>query len=182
MAYSAWSVIAGEQPTTSKWNILGTNDATFNTNFVGPGTINSSALNNQYKFSVYRNAAYNTSVSAIAIPYDTKLFDTGTNVDVVTNKGRFTAPIAGFYFFTAAILVAATSGDHYTLAIAKNGSEFERGLELSASQTTNYTLSTNAFLQLAANDFVEGFFGGAVRAITTGSTFVWFTGFLVSAT
>jgi hypothetical protein len=30
MAYSAWSVIAGEQPTTSKWNILGTNDASFN--------------------------------------------------------------------------------------------------------------------------------------------------------
>jgi hypothetical protein len=30
MAYAAWSVIAGEQPTTSKWNILGTNDASFN--------------------------------------------------------------------------------------------------------------------------------------------------------
>ena len=30
MAYAAWSVIAGEQPTTSKWNILGSNDAAFN--------------------------------------------------------------------------------------------------------------------------------------------------------
>lgn len=30
MAYSAWSVIAGEQPTASKWNQLGTNDASFN--------------------------------------------------------------------------------------------------------------------------------------------------------
>ena len=30
MAYAAWSVIAGEQPTTAKWNILGTNDASFN--------------------------------------------------------------------------------------------------------------------------------------------------------
>jgi hypothetical protein len=30
MSYAAWSVIAGEQPTTSKWNILGTNDSSFN--------------------------------------------------------------------------------------------------------------------------------------------------------
>lgn len=30
MSYAAWSVIAGEQPTTSKWNILGANDSSFN--------------------------------------------------------------------------------------------------------------------------------------------------------
>ncbi len=30
MAYAAWSVTFGEQPTASKWNILGTNDASFN--------------------------------------------------------------------------------------------------------------------------------------------------------
>lgn len=30
MAYSAWSVVFGEVPTDSKWNILGTNDDSFN--------------------------------------------------------------------------------------------------------------------------------------------------------
>ncbi len=30
MAYSSWSVSFGEQPSASKWNILGTNDASFN--------------------------------------------------------------------------------------------------------------------------------------------------------
>lgn len=30
MAYESWSVIAGEAPTESKWNKLGTNDADFN--------------------------------------------------------------------------------------------------------------------------------------------------------
>lgn len=30
MAYAAWSVVFGEQPSASKWNILGTNDASFN--------------------------------------------------------------------------------------------------------------------------------------------------------
>lgn len=29
MSYAAWSVVFGEQPTASKWNILGTNDASF---------------------------------------------------------------------------------------------------------------------------------------------------------
>jgi hypothetical protein len=29
MAYSAWSVVFGEQPSAAKWNILGTNDAHF---------------------------------------------------------------------------------------------------------------------------------------------------------
>lgn len=29
--YAAWSVVAGEQPTTAKWNILGSNDSSFNT-------------------------------------------------------------------------------------------------------------------------------------------------------
>lgn len=31
MAYTAWSVVFGEQPSASKWNILGSNDADFNT-------------------------------------------------------------------------------------------------------------------------------------------------------
>lgn len=30
MAYASWTVTAGETPTASKWNILGTNDASFN--------------------------------------------------------------------------------------------------------------------------------------------------------
>ncbi len=29
MAYSSWSVIAGETPTATKWNLLGSNDADF---------------------------------------------------------------------------------------------------------------------------------------------------------
>lgn len=37
MAYSAWSVVFGEQVSAAKWNILGTNDASFNT-YIGSGT------------------------------------------------------------------------------------------------------------------------------------------------
>lgn len=30
MSYSSWSVVFGEQPSAAKWNILGTNDSSFN--------------------------------------------------------------------------------------------------------------------------------------------------------
>lgn len=42
MAYQAWSVVFGEQPSASKWNILGTNDASFNDGTgIGDDTIDS---------------------------------------------------------------------------------------------------------------------------------------------
>lgn len=37
MAYVAWSVTFGEQPSAAKWNILGTNDAFFDS-LIGSGT------------------------------------------------------------------------------------------------------------------------------------------------
>lgn len=37
MAYQSWSVSFGEQPSAAKWNILGTNDATFDA-LIGSGT------------------------------------------------------------------------------------------------------------------------------------------------
>lgn len=39
MAYSSWSVVFGEQPSAAKWNILGTNDSAFNTNFTRAGMV-----------------------------------------------------------------------------------------------------------------------------------------------
>lgn len=37
MAYASWSVVFNEQPSASKWNILGTNDAYFDS-IIGSGT------------------------------------------------------------------------------------------------------------------------------------------------
>lgn len=34
MGYASWSVVFGEQPSAAKWNILGTNDAEFNSMIV----------------------------------------------------------------------------------------------------------------------------------------------------
>lgn len=38
MAYTSWSVVFGEQPSAAKWNILGSNDAHFNSWITGVRT------------------------------------------------------------------------------------------------------------------------------------------------
>lgn len=61
MAYTAWSVVFGEQPSAAKWNILGTNDASFND---GTGLNNGST---QQIVSTLSNAV---STGTTTIPLD----------------------------------------------------------------------------------------------------------------
>lgn len=50
MAYASWSVTFGEQPSAAKWNILGTNDASFNdgtgigTNAIAAASLKTNAI------------------------------------------------------------------------------------------------------------------------------------------
>lgn len=73
MAYQAWSVVFGEQPSASKWNILGTNDASFNdgSGFANGalGSVNASLANGiicQVVKAGYSAGATGTTT----IPYD----------------------------------------------------------------------------------------------------------------
>lgn len=185
MSYAAWSVVFGEQPSAAKWNILGTNDSSFND---GTGIANMevgsghTSMKLDYKFRVYRNAALNTGNGAFAIvTCDTKSYDTSSNVDVVTNKGRFTAPVAGFYHFSGEVSV--TSNADLMAALFKNGSVVSYGTRFTTAATLqNVVVSDN--LQLAANDFVElNTFSGSTKALeVSGAIENYFTGFLISQT
>jgi len=150
------------------------------------GNLYTSKVYNPYKFSVYRTAAYSLSVAQAAVPFDTKLFDTGTNIDVVTNKGRFTAPVAGFYCFSAGITVAATTGDHVYMDLFKNGGVVIRLAEANAAATTNQFYGGSVTLQLAANDYIEVYVADStIRALTVSAPqypYNYFSGFLVSVT
>lgn len=60
MAYSSWSVSFGEQPSAAKWNILGTNDAYFDS-LIGSGTAWTSATPTWTNLTVGTGGnAYNT--------------------------------------------------------------------------------------------------------------------------
>lgn len=136
-------------------------------------------LYNPNKFRVYRSAALTlSSGAATASPMDTKVFDTGTNVDIVTNKGRFTAPNAGFYIFGGR--VSATTNRVFC-SIYKNGAEDSRGVD-SAVTATDIGSTVVSFLSLAANDIVELYYfsSGAVAA-DVGPSQMYFWGTLISS-
>lgn len=148
------------------------------------GATSALAIQNPYKFTVSRTNALNTANNASAIlAFDTKIYDSGNNVDITTNKGRFTAPVAGFYQFSSS--VGITSGGTLTVIISlfKNGSEILRGNQFSVGASTPHIGVTSPPIQLAATDYVEvSVFSSATSAFVVNSAETYFGGGLVSRT
>lgn len=186
MAYASWSVVFGEQPSAAKWNILGTNDASFNdgTGIFGLYKNLLAVDSNPYKFRVYRNAALNTtSGSGTVLPFDTENFDTNNNVDTTTNKGRYTAPVAGFYQFSAAYTLTSSAG-FVIIYLYKNGSQYAQGTNWLLTSASGASAIYSGIVQSAANDYWEiAYYVDGVRAFNVGATAgAYFSGHLVSRT
>jgi hypothetical protein len=178
MAYASWSVVFGEQPSAAKWNILGTNDASFND---GTGIANMAlsvtALSNPYKFSVYRAAAANTGAAAFAqIVFDTEDFDTNNNFAA----GTYTIGNAGFYGFAARTSFTSTRG---ILSMYKNGAEAKRGDDSTvASSAIGLSVAVEA-IQLALSDTIDfRAFGATAVALDVGATQTYANGMFKSKT
>lgn len=147
------------------------------------GSLSSKVLTNPYKFSATLSTATNTGNAAFAkVPFNVKDFDTGSNYDNVTNF-RFTAPIAGFYFFNARV---STTGSLTVLiaSLYRNGVEHSRGVDTRISVAASLGSTVSSLIQLAASDYIEVFsYGSAATAIdvlTPRATY--FQSFLVSNT
>lgn len=146
------------------------------------GELYTSKVFNSCKFSVYRAAALTTNGSYLVIGFDTRTYDTGSNVDIVTNKGRFTAPVAGFYHFSATVNNSSGGTGNSYIALYKNGSSVKIGTGTSSAAVSPYQ-HVSGTLQLAANDYVEvAYLGANTAPVGVGSTGVFFDGFLVSTT
>lgn len=139
-------------------------------------------LYNPCKWRVYRSAAYTgTSGVATALPYDAKSWDTSSNVDVVTNKGRVTATVAGTYQMSACYRTTGVSGQLVQIQFYKNGAFHSNGTEFVIQGVSEAALTVSDEIQLAVGDYVETYYfmnGGLVFVI--GSPNVYFSGHLVS--
>lgn len=147
---------------------------------IAAAALKTTKFTNPYNFRVFRTAAQNTINGSTPILFDTKTYDTGSNVDVVTNKGRFTAPVAGFYDFSATAQVVSTT--NVQLSLYKNGTQLSAGVNGSGSGVNPGSIVTDK-IQLAATDYVEVYITTpAIVAIFVGAISTYFSGSLRNAT
>lgn len=194
MSYTAGSFVADEIPTTTKWNSMWNNDASFND---GSGIANLAILSrhiagidksilttdsNPYNFSAYRAAAWTTGNNAYAkVPCETENYDTNNNYDTVNN--RYVAPVTGYYHFDGRAGEAGTASGAICIAtLYKNGVEIRRGSETSPNGVLNTTAMVSATILLTAGDYVELWRFGNNKAGNTGAVVTSFEGFLAFRT
>lgn len=167
-------------PSAAKWNILGTNDASFHdgTGIFGLKKDLLATDSNPYKFKVYRNAAANagTVPTYAKVVFDTELYDTNNNFAT----GTYTAPVTGFYEFSWVVGLAATSGNSVT-ALYLNGATHAWGNEVSAGGGSGATIQ----MQLTATNTVDIYaVVTSTAALNVGSSPMktWFCGRLLCRT
>jgi len=128
-----------------------------------------------YKASAYLNGSQTSGSGGtpFKILLDTKIYDTSSNFDAVTNH-RFVAPIAGIYHVSADASVFVVNSTDFTGYIFVNGSNAKTGSFAYNSTGGNASISSqiSADLKLNANDYVElyGNSGRGSITINTGPT------------
>lgn len=183
MAYQSWSVVFGEQPSAAKWNILGSNDASFNDGTgIGTGVITtakiadddvtSEKLQTTIAFHAYRNASQSISSSLTTVIFDTERYDLGA--DYNTTTGQFTAPRNGIYSFSAGLncsasaqtrvviqFVCSSAGDRIVFDATATDINKANGaieIDLNASETVEVKVLQLTNANVAG---IETFFAGA---------------------
>lgn len=147
-------------------------------------------MQNPYKFSAYLSAPQTGIADATftKVAFDSRLFDTGSNFDAVTNR-RFTAPVAGFYQINAYATMLSTANNAFEgkVCLYKNGTILHStDLYPTVAGTSSYLTGTlSDVVQLAASDYLEIFVWQDVNTGTTtlvaGTVGTRFNGYLVSA-
>ena len=98
--------------------------------------------------------------TAVTLPYNTETgssgyFDVGAHFD--TGNYRFTAPVAGIYFFYASMLnFPSSNSSYFTLVGAKNGSRsYSYGFARVNSENSQADINFSTIVSLQANDTFE---------------------------
>lgn len=184
------------QPSAAKWNILGSNDASFND---GTGIADDAVLgrhisgfdksnlsngdSNPYKFFAYHNTTQSLT-SASTIAFNTELFDTNNNFA----SNTYTAPIDGFYSIRAQAYYQSGSTGINGISLLKNGSDFIRGSTVASSGGNDITAQIDAIVELSATNTLTTMvvFGGGGSKTIYGQAatprYTYFCGHLISRT
>ena len=124
-------------------------------------------------------ARHSSNTATGKIPYNNEVYDVGSNFDTTNN--RFTAPVAGYYFFYMHTLTTNAYNGDTRCVFRKNGVQYSGNRHI--TDKTNWDTShATALIYCAANDYVEAWFDGLPTngAAYSDSNYNGFFGFLVS--
>ena len=141
-------------------------------------------FSNPYKFSVYLSSNQTVSASTwTKVQLNTKTFDTGSNFDNTTNY-QFTAPIAGFYHFSAYGTPSASSTN--TVQVGINVGTFSGNptyfVNSSPGNGSSLGFGLSVLVSLTAGQTVQMYTYNASTLIYATVPGTYFMGYLVSAT
>lgn len=145
MAYSSWSVVFGEQPSATKWNILGTNDSTFNDYLTGvtSPTLSAPIVKLWDGWQQGSGSWTYASATTITVPAaDAAVMPVGTKIKLTQTTAK--------YFYVTGIsgsVVTVNGGSDYTVANAAITSPFfsHEANPVGFPQWFNYTVSYTGF-------------------------------------
>lgn len=111
---------------------------------------------NPYKFSAYNSTTQSLSSGTHKVIFDTEEYDTSNNYDSATNY-RFTAPVAGFYTFKAALYLSSASTTARPFFQVNGVTTLpSKGIPFIANgSNSDVAFGGSADIKLNANDYVE---------------------------
>ena len=132
-------------------------------------------------FYAYRTAAQTgiSNTTFTKIQFNTKLFDTNTNYDAVTNY-RFTPTVAGYYQLNASVSFEGSSSmARFLIGVYKNGTETSRGTDV-ISTGNESSVATILYFN-GSTDYAEiyGYVSGSGIQTSANSYTIYFNGCLV---
>ena len=124
-------------------------------------------------------ARHSSNTATGKIPFNNEAYDVGSNFDTTNN--RFTAPVAGYYFFYMHTLTTYAYNGDTRCVFRKNGVQYTGNRHITNKQNWDTSHAT-ALIYCAANDYVEAWFDGlpTSAASYSDSNYNGFFGFLVS--
>lgn len=144
MAYQSWSVVFGEQPSAAKWNILGSNDASFNDGTgIADGAITSPKLAEAFargrRQDDNNNTISDSTVTGLTIQYGwgQAAGNSGTRIqEAVTFNVAYSSP---------PIVIAGALGVDNSSPPAATISDLNLGASSGPYVATAHAISTTGF-------------------------------------
>jgi hypothetical protein len=128
-------------------------------------------------FRAYKTSGQALTAGAVTQLSFTAQSDPGGLFSTPGHTDTYTIPVTGLYTFSAAATMSLTAGDRVLLALAVNGTEVARLVDISAGRTDTHTPNGSAQYYLAQGAYVSvNVYCSAAVTVTSGTALTYFSG------